>query len=276
MTRHIAQKIATAFVTIFVIITISFFLVHIMPGDPVIHLVGQEEYYYLLDNDPETLNKLIARYGLDDSLPVQYGKYLKNIVTMDFGPSYTNQKPVVSNVLKACKWTLFLSIPTWIIGGLLGALLGVIAGWKPGKLFDKIMTPILLIVNTVPSNCFCLILLIFFAYRMKLFPINGMVSPGVEGMARVQSILQHMFLPLIIMILYRTSGDFMLMKSAVSQVRSEEYIILPLFFVVPGLLLLYYAFNLYTSKRVQGRRLDTVLRLTWRYWASLRVEGSLS
>ena len=71
MTRHIAQKIATAFVTIFVIITISFFLVHIMPGDPVIHLVGQEEYYYLLDNDPETLNKLIARYGLDDSLPVQ-------------------------------------------------------------------------------------------------------------------------------------------------------------------------------------------------------------
>ena len=52
MTRHIAQKIAMAFVTIFVIITISFFLVHIMPGDPVIHLVGQEEYYYLLDNDP--------------------------------------------------------------------------------------------------------------------------------------------------------------------------------------------------------------------------------
>ena len=102
MTRHIAQKIATAFVTIYVIITISFFLVHIMPGDPVIHLVGQEEYYYLLDNDPETLNKLIARYGLDDSLPVQYGKYLKNIVTLDFGPSYTNQKPVVSNVLRAC------------------------------------------------------------------------------------------------------------------------------------------------------------------------------
>ena len=224
MTRHIAQKIATAFVTIYVIITISFFLVHIMPGDPVIHLVGQEEYYYLLDNDPETLNKLIARYGLDDSLPVQYGKYLKNIVTLDFGPSYTNQKPVVSNVLTASKWTLLLSSPTWIIGGLLGALFGVIAGWKPGKLFDKIMTPILLVVNTIPSNCLCLILLIFFAYRMKLFPINGMVSPGVEGMARVQSILQHMFLPLIIMILYRTSGDFMLMKSAVSQVRSEEYI----------------------------------------------------
>ena len=135
MTRHIAQKIATAFVTIYVIITISFFLVHIMPGDPVIHLVGQEEYYYLLDNDPETLNKLIARYGLDDSLPVQYGKYLKNIVTLDFGPSYTNQKPVVSNVLRASNWTLLLSIPTWIIGGLLGALLGSHCRMETGKTF---------------------------------------------------------------------------------------------------------------------------------------------
>ncbi len=111
MTRHIAQKIATAFVTIFVIITISFFLVHIMPGDPVIHLVGQEEYYYLLDNDPETLNKLIARYGLDDSLPVQYGKYLKNIVTMDFGPSYTNQKRSFPTFSKPANGHFFCRFP---------------------------------------------------------------------------------------------------------------------------------------------------------------------
>lgn len=198
MTRHIAQKIATAFVTIYVIITISFFLVHIMPGDPVIHLVGQEEYYYLLDNGPETLNKLIARYGLDDSLPVQYGKYLKNIVTLDFGPSYTNQKPVVSNVLRASKWTLFLSIPTWIIGGFLGALLGVIAGWKPGKLFDKIMTPVLLVVNTIPSNCLCLILLIFFclsyeavSHQRHGFAGSGRYGKGAEHFSAYVSSTDH-------------------------------------------------------------------------------------
>ena len=54
MTQSYRSENCENFVTIFVIITISFFLVHIMPGDPVIHLVGQEEYYYLLDNDLET------------------------------------------------------------------------------------------------------------------------------------------------------------------------------------------------------------------------------
>ncbi|MBS5522233.1 MAG: ABC transporter permease [Clostridiales bacterium] len=225
MAKHVLKKLLIALVTIYVIITLSFILVHIMPGDPIIHLVGQEEYYYLLDNDPETLHRMAEKFGLNDSLPVQYLRYLKNIVTLDFGISYSNQQPVLENVLRASGWTLLLSVPTWIIGGFLGAVLGVLAGWRPGKLFDKIMTPVFLVINTIPSNCLSLVLLIIFAYKLKFFPINGMVSPGVEGTARIFSIMEHMFLPLIILILFRISGDFMLMKSAVSQVRGEEYII---------------------------------------------------
>ena len=87
MYRQIWKKVGIALLTIYFIITISFMLIHIMPGDPIIHLVGQEEYYYLLDNDPETLNKMIEKYGLNDSLSAQYFKYLKSIVTFDFGIS---------------------------------------------------------------------------------------------------------------------------------------------------------------------------------------------
>ncbi len=225
MARHILKRLLIALLTIYIIITLSFILVHIMPGDPVIHLVGQEEYYYLLDNDPAALEQMIEKFGLNDSLPVQYVRYLKSIVTLDFGVSYANQQPVLDNVVRASGWTLLLSVPTWIFGGIIGAILGVIAGWRPGKLFDKITTPFFLVVNTIPSNCLCLILLIIFAYKLKFFPINGMVSPGVAGMERMLSILNHMFLPLMILVLFRISGDFMLMKSAVSQIRGEEYII---------------------------------------------------
>ena len=225
MAKHVAKRVLIALLTIYIIITLSFILVHIMPGDPVIHLIGQEEYYYLLDNDPATLHRMVEKFGLNDSLAVQYLRYLKSIVTLDFGISYSNQTPVFENVVRASGWTLLLSVPTWIIGGIIGAVLGVLAGWKPGKLFDKIMTPVFLVINTIPSNCLCLVLLIIFAYKLKYFPINGMVSPGVVGMDRVVSIMEHMFLPLIILILFRVSGDFMLMKSAVSQVRGEEYII---------------------------------------------------
>ena len=68
--------------------------IHTMPGDPIIYLIGEEEYYYLLDNDPAFLEQQIEKYGLNDSLPVQYARYLKSIVTLDFGESYSNHRPV--------------------------------------------------------------------------------------------------------------------------------------------------------------------------------------
>lgn len=225
MKARLLKKGVIALLTIYIIITLSFILIHIMPGDPIIHLVGQEEYYYLLDNDPATLERMIEKYGLNESIFQQYLRYLQSIVRLDFGTSYANQLPVADNVFRASLWTLLLSIPTWIFGGLFGAVLGVLAGWKPGRLFDRITTPVFLVLNTIPSNCLSLIMLIFFAYKWRIFPINGMVSPGLSGLDKILSVGEHMVLPLVILLLFRTSGDFMLMKSAVSQVRKEEYVI---------------------------------------------------
>ena len=225
MLKHIAKKTAVALLTIYIIITISFTLIHTMPGDPIIYLIGEEEYYYLLDNDPAFLEQQIEKYGLNDSLPVQYARYLKSIMTLDFGESYSNHRPVLENFFTAAQWTLMLSIPTLLISCVLGAILGVYAGIRPGGTFDRIMTPFFLTLNTIPSNCLSLLLLILFAYKLRWVPINGMVSPGVEGLERTLSILNHMALPLLILVIFRTSGNFMLMKSTVSQIRGEEYVL---------------------------------------------------
>lgn len=217
------KRLLGALLTIYVVITVSFFMVRFMPGDPLQHLVGQEEYYYLMENDPVELERLAEKYGLNDTIGVQYLRYLDNVIHMDFGIAYSNKQPVVDNVLKCMSWTLILSIPTWIVGGLLGGILGVIAGWKPGKLFDSMMTPIALFLNTVPSNCIAILALVVFAYNLRWVPIGGMTSGMTTGWARTVDILHHMALPLSILILFRVSGDFMLMKSSVSQIRREDY-----------------------------------------------------
>lgn len=217
------KRLLGALLTIYVVITVSFFMVRFMPGDPLQHLVGQEEYYYLMENDPAELERLAEKYGLNDPVGVQYLRYLENVIHMDFGISYSNKQPVVENVLNCMSWTIMLSIPTWIVGGLLGGILGVIAGWKPGKLFDSIMTPIALFLNTVPSNCIAILALVVFAYNLRWVPIGGMTSGMTTGWARTADILHHMALPLSILILFRVSGDFMLMKSSVSQIRREDY-----------------------------------------------------
>ena len=217
------KRLLGALLTIYVVITVSFFMVRFMPGDPLQHLVGQEEYYYLMENDPAELERLAEKYGLNDPVGVQYLRYLENVIHMDFGIAYSNKQPVVENVLNCMSWTIMLSIPTWIVGGLLGGILGVIAGWKPGKLFDSIMTPIALFLNTVPSNCIAILALVVFAYNLRWVPIGGMTSGMTTGWARTADILHHMALPLSILILFRVSGDFMLMKSSVSQIRREDY-----------------------------------------------------
>lgn len=225
MLRHVLKKALIAAFTIWLIVTISFTLVHTMPGDPIIFLIGEEEYYYLMDNNPAYLEQLTEKYGLNDSMAVQYGRYMKSVATLDFGESYSNHRPVIENFRTAAYWTLLLSVPTLLISCVLGAVLGIHAGIRPGGPFDRVATPVFLVINTLPSNCLSLLLLILFAYKLRWVPINGMVSPGVSGAARTMSIVKHMILPLGILVLFRTSGDFMLMKSTVSQIRSEEYVL---------------------------------------------------
>lgn len=130
---------------------------------------------------------------------------------------------MLQNILDSCKWTLILTVPTLLLGCFLGGFLGVLAGWKPGSLFDRITTPIFLFLNTVPTNCIGIIFLVVFAFKLKLFPLNGMTTGGLTGMARFWDIVWHAMLPVMIMVLFRTSSNFLLMKSNVSQIKDEDY-----------------------------------------------------
>ena len=79
---------------------------------------------------------------MSGTLGQQYGNYLSSILHLDFGTAYSNNQPVLQNILDSCKWTLILTVPTLLLGCFLGGFLGVLAGWKPGSLFDRITTPI--------------------------------------------------------------------------------------------------------------------------------------
>ena len=222
---RILKRVLISILTIFIIISISFLMVHKMPGNPLEHIVGQERYFELAYEDPEMLDIIAAKYGLDQPLSVQYVNYLKSVINLDFGIAYSNHKPVIQNVLNSCKWTLILSIPTFIIGGLLGALMGMAAGWRPGGTFDKIMTPVMLFLNTIPTNCIGIVFMVIFAFRLRWFPIGGMTTGGLSGIAKVLDIAHHAVLPVFLLVLFRTAANYLNVKSNVSLVRNEEYIV---------------------------------------------------
>ncbi len=223
--RILINRVLISIGTIFLIITISFFLVNSMPGDPLVNIMGDEEYYKVKNSNPELLTEIAEKYGLNDSLPQRYFKYLKSILTLDFGYSYVKNQPVLDVVLYRLKWTLLLAVPATILSALIGGWLGIAAGWNSGGALDRVMTPVALVMNTIPTNCVAILVLAIFAYRLRWFPISGMTSGGLTGWAKARDVLWHMALPLLVMVLSRSCGNFIHMKSYVTQIKSEEYIL---------------------------------------------------
>lgn len=209
---------------IFAIITINFILIHMMPGDPLMHILGDEQYFTLLNQFPNKLEEIRVQYGMGGSLIAQYFKFLYQVVTFRFGHSYIGGQSVASLVLFRMRWTVQLSLCAIVISSLIGGSLGVMAGYRKGGRLDKVLTGFFLLVETIPANCIALIALIIFSYRLRWLPVGGMVSGGLEGWARTVSMIEHMILPVAVLSLFRTSSNFLLMKSYASQICEEDYV----------------------------------------------------
>ena len=96
-----------------------------MPGDPVVHIIGEDEFFRLSSERPEVIEEVRASYGLDRPIYVQYGAYLKKTAQLDFGSSYRTKLPVLKTIAFRMHWTLLLSVPAIMLAALAGGWLGL-------------------------------------------------------------------------------------------------------------------------------------------------------
>lgn len=222
---YIIRKLCIATIMIFAIMTINFLIVRFMPGDPAVHIIGEEEYYRLQQYAPEVIDEIRQEYGLQNSLWEQYKTYLNKMIRFDFGKSYKSQKSVVDILKYRIEWTLFLAVPSTVIAAILAAWLGIKAAWHLGGRMDTILSSLMLTVSTIPTNAIAIIFLIVFAFKLQWFPIGGMTIGGLSGIEKTLDILKHAMLPLIILTIRRMSSNFLLMKNCMISVLEEEYIL---------------------------------------------------
>ena len=120
-----AKKILRYVFALFFIITLNFFLPRAMPGDPVINLLGED-----FIAGKEAVEKIREELGLNRPILVQYANYWKNLFQFDLGYSYHFRARVSSLIISRLKWTFILVAPSLILGTIIGALAGSLAGWK--------------------------------------------------------------------------------------------------------------------------------------------------
>ena len=222
--RKLAGYFIKAVALILIAISINFLLIQLMPGDPIVNILGEAEYFLLETKYPELLEEARAQYGLDGSLLKQYFSFLRNTVTLQFGTSFSSGRRVFDVVMVRMRWTLLIAFTSIVLSAITGGVLGVIAGYKKGGKLDSVLTFVFLLLETMPANCLALIALVIFGFNLRWFPLSGMASGGVSGIFRLFDTLYHMALPVIVLSLFRTSSNFLMVKSFVSQIREEEYV----------------------------------------------------
>ena len=162
--RYIVKRILLALVSLFAIITITYFLMNLMPGDPFMSEKASEENRAIL----------IAKYGLDQPVYVQYGKYLTNLLQGDMGTSYVLQKgrAVKDIIFESFQVSMGLGVRALLLAIVCGIILGCIAGLCKDKLPDAIIRVFSSIGISMPGYVIASGLMIFLAVNLKVLPVN--------------------------------------------------------------------------------------------------------
>lgn len=164
----VGRKLLTALVQLLVVATLIFSVMYIMPGDPVLLLLGAES-----NPSPEAVAAMRSQLGLDQPVVSQYFVWLWNALHLDFGNSLTNGYPVSSYVLANLPRTLELAFAAILIATMIGVPFGIAAALKRGSVRDTVLTSIATIGISVPVYILGTLLVLFFSIKLGWLPASG-------------------------------------------------------------------------------------------------------
>lgn len=163
MKKYVCKRVLISAFTLFVIVLIMFLLMEMMPGTP----FNDEKL------EPQQIEILYKKYGLDQPILVRFGKYLMNTIRGDFGVSYVLAKNMSITDLLANRFPVSIRIAllSMLIGTVTGIILGTLAAVFHDSILDPIVSVISMLGNSIPSYVFALGLMYFVAYKAGLLPI---------------------------------------------------------------------------------------------------------
>lgn len=204
MKKYVIKRLLMAIVTIWVIITITFFMMHSIPGNPFAKEGRMPESVY---------QNLLAKYGLDKPLGEQYKIYLGNTLRLDFGESMKSKTETVNDMIRRGAPVSFqIGIQAFVLAIIIGPALGSIAALYQNRWPDYLMMIIAIIGISVPSFIFASFLIRFVAMNVDWLPIGGWGS------------FRHTILPSLALALMPMASSARLMRSSMLEVLGQDYI----------------------------------------------------
>jgi ABC-type dipeptide/oligopeptide/nickel transport system permease component len=173
VTEYIIRRILLVIPVLFGVTLVTFILMYVVPGDPVLSMVG-ERY------DSETLESLRAELHLDDPLVLQYLRYIWGVLRGDLGRSFTTQRPVLQSIAEKFPNTLRLAFSAMVVAVIIGLVVGIVSAVKPYSIWDRLSMTFALAGISVPVFWVGLILILVVAVQFKLLPPSGFGGGNIK------------------------------------------------------------------------------------------------
>jgi peptide/nickel transport system permease protein len=217
MLTYIARRLIYSVVIIIVVSLAVFILIRLLPGDPIEMLISQTQ---LTEYTPEMVETLRRERGLDKPLPAQYLDWFTRMIRGDFGNSIMRNYDIGKELKSRVTVTLIIGLSAFLVGLIVGPLLGIISAIRRGKLIDSVVTILANIGITAPVFWVGILLLYIFAVWLDLLPIYGYTLPWNNfWMSLKQSIL-----PVFVTALGPMASTARQTRSSVLEVLGEDYI----------------------------------------------------
>jgi len=212
MLRYMATRFALAIPTMLAVLTLVFFVVRVIPGDPAVAALGDYA-------SQEAVAAMRERMGLNDPLYVQYFRFLADLARGDLGTSLITGKPIGESIMAVLPYTLQLTLSAVVVGALLGVPIGVYTAVNRNGLADYVGRILSLTGLSVPAFYLGILIMLVFAIELGLFP-----AVGGGDLHDLRDNLRHLVLPALTLGLIMTASVARLTRSAMLNVLREHYV----------------------------------------------------
>lgn len=227
----VLKRFGQFLLVVFLGVTITFFVTHLTPIDPVEESIGA--ITQMGQSDPNAIElmrqSLRELYGMEGSIWQQYLHFWLRLATGDLGPSLSAfPTPVSTIILRSLPWTIGLMTVSTLISFVLGNAIGALAGYYRKDMVLKAVSLVFIALLPIPYYILAFVLLIVFGYLWPVLPINGGYEMNTNldlSFALVLDILKHSILPALSLILVGAGSWLIGMRALVSNIITDDYVV---------------------------------------------------
>lgn len=217
---YFGKKILVFFVSVFILSVAVFYIARLSPGNPLMSYYG-ERVEKMTEREKEAARE---KLGLNDSIHVQYVRWLENALQGDFGISYKYKESVTKVIGERVGCTLALGGIGFIIVFLTSLGLGILCAWKEDGLLDRFLCKAGTLISCIPEFWLSLLLILIFAVNLHWLPSSGAYSLGQKE--DILDRIQHLILPLAVVVLQHLWYYAYMVRNKLLEEMRSDYVLL--------------------------------------------------